>query len=76
MTGSVNVFSLIAPVAHAPRSSNRGRSLTSQDALDRDTFPYMISPFRAECLNRIELQVHAEPVSQNPQVLFMWPDQR
>jgi hypothetical protein len=51
MTGNVNCFSLIAPVAHAPRNSNRGRSLTSQDALDSDTFLCMISPFRAECLN-------------------------
>jgi hypothetical protein len=54
MTGSVNFFSLIAPVAHAPKSSNRGRILTSQDVLDSDAFLYIISPFHAEFPKSIE----------------------
>jgi hypothetical protein len=54
MTGSVNFFSLIAPVAQAPSISNRGRSLTSQDVLDSDTFLNIISPFHVECPNKMK----------------------
>jgi hypothetical protein len=58
MTGSVNFFSLIAPVAQAPSISNRGRSLTSQGALDSDTFLNIISPFHVVMPQKNEITLN------------------